>query len=159
MRDLLERITAHYPRVAQRCYEATAIWLAAEASRLEEGQSFRRSEDDILPGLAQAVRESGVDLTEMACRCGVDPVELRRKLALSRLGELMKPAEVWGLREQDLESKLQQAAREYSLDPEALLDEASRSSAVTPDTDAVFPLNPDFRFQVEYQFGKMLQSP
>jgi hypothetical protein len=140
MRDLLERITAHYPRLAQQCYEATAIWLAAEATRLEEGQSLRRSGDEILPGLAQAVRESGVNLTEMARECGVNPIELRRKLALSRLGELMKPAEVWGLCDRDLESKLHQAAREYSLDTEELLDEALRSSTITPDSGAVFPL-------------------
>jgi len=80
MTDLLERITAHYPRVAQRCYEAAAIWLATEATLLEEGQSLRRSGDEILPGLAQAVRESGVNLTEMARECGVDPIELRESL-------------------------------------------------------------------------------
>jgi len=53
----------------------------------------------------------------------------------------MRPAEVWGLSDQELESKLQQAAREYSVDTEELLDEASRSSAITPDTGAIFPLN------------------
>jgi hypothetical protein len=45
---------------------------------------------------------------------------LRRKLALSRCGELLRPGEVWSLTDQELESKLQQAAREYSLEMEQL---------------------------------------
>jgi hypothetical protein len=142
MRDLLERIEARYPRVAERCYEAVAMWLAEEASRLEEGQSLWRSKDDILPGLAQAVRESGVDLMEIACECGVDPIELRRKLALSRLGELLKPREISDLNDQELGTKLQQAAREYGLEIEELLNETSRSSALATEPGATLTVKP-----------------
>jgi hypothetical protein len=103
---------------------------------LGEGQTLRRSEDDILPGLAQAVREFEVDLGEMARESGVDPIELRRKLALSRFGELLNPGEIWSLTEQALDSKLQQAAREYSLDVDQLLDEISNPCAVASSTGA-----------------------
>ena len=92
---------------------------------LSEGQTLRRNENDILPGLAQAVREYGVDLAEMARECGVDPFELRTKLALSRFGELLEPGEISSLTDQALESKLQQAAREYNLEVDQLLDEIS----------------------------------
>jgi hypothetical protein len=134
MRSFLERIVVRYPCVARRCCEVAAIWVAQEAATLSEGQSLWRSEDDILPGLAQAVRESGVDLAEMARECGIDLIELRRKLALSRLGELLKPGEVWNLSDQALGSKLEQAAREYSLEVEQLLDELSHPCAVIPGT-------------------------
>ena len=134
MRSFLERIVVRYPCVARRCCEVAAIWVAEEAATLSEGQSLWRSEDDILPGLAQAVRESGVDLAEMARECGIDLIELRRKLALSRLGELLKPGEVWNLSDQALGSKLEQAAREYSLEVEQLLDELSHPCAVIPGT-------------------------
>ena len=107
MRSFLERIVVRYPCVARRCCEVAAIWVAEEAATLSEGQSLWRSEDDILPGLAQAVRESGVDLAKMARECGIDLIELRRKLALSRLGELLKPGEVWNLSDQALGSKLE----------------------------------------------------
>jgi hypothetical protein len=140
MRDLLERIVARYPRVAQRGCEAAAMWVAEEAAALKEGQTLWRSEDDILPGLAQAVRESGIDLAEIARECGVDPIEFRRKLALSRVGELIKPGEVWSLTDQELGPKLQQAAREYSLETDQLLNEISHSSAATSGTDAVLPV-------------------
>jgi hypothetical protein len=136
MRSFLERIVVRYPLVARRCCEVAAIWVAEEAARLDEGQTLWRSEDNILPGLAQAVRESGVDPAEMARECGIDPIELRRKLALSRFGELLKPGEVWSLTDQALDSKLQQAAREYSLEVEQLLDEISDPCAVTPSTGA-----------------------
>jgi hypothetical protein len=125
-----------YPSVARRCCELAAIWVADEAATLNEGQTLWRSEDDILPGLAQAVRESGVDLAEMARECGVDPIELGRKLALSRFGELLKAGEIWSLTDQALGSKLQQAAREYSLGVEQLLDEISHPCAVAPSTGA-----------------------
>src|SRR5437868_18504 len=136
MRSFLERILVRYPGVAQRCCEVAAIWVAEEAARLNEGQTLWRSEDDILPGLAQAVRESGVDPAAMARECGVDPIELRRKLALSRFGELLKPGEIWTLTDQALDSKLQQAAREYSLEVEQLLDEISHPCAIAPSTGA-----------------------
>jgi hypothetical protein len=131
---------AHYPRVAQRCCETAAMWVAEEAAALKEGQTLWRSEDDILPGLAQAVRESGIDLVEMARECSVDSIELRRKLALSRFGELLRPGELWSSTDQELESKLQQAAREYSLEMEQLLNELSRPSAGTPGTGSAFPV-------------------
>jgi hypothetical protein len=131
---------AHYPCVAQRCCEMAAMWVAEEASALKEGQTVWRSEDDILPGLAQAVRESGIDLAEMARECSVDPIELRRKLALSRFGELLRPGELWSSTDQELESKLQQAAREYSLEMEQLLNELSRPSAGTPGTGPALPV-------------------
>jgi hypothetical protein len=140
MTDLLERMMARYPRVARRCCEVAAMWLAEEAAALKEGQTLLRSEDDILPGLAQAVRDSGIDLAEMARECSVDPIELRRKLALSRFGELLRPGEVWSLTDQELESKLQQAAREYSLEMEQLLNESSRPSAGTPGTGPALPV-------------------
>jgi hypothetical protein len=136
MRNFLERIAVHYPGVARRCCEVAAIWVAGEAATLSEGQTLWRSEDDLLPGLGQAVREYGVDLAEMARECGLDPIELRRKLALSRLGELLKPGETWSLTDQELGSKLQQAACEYSLEVEQLLDEISNPCAVTPSTGA-----------------------
>ena len=136
MRSFLERIVVRYPGAARRCCEVAAIWVAGEAATLSEGQTLWRSEDDILPGLAQAVREYGVDLAEMARECGIDPIELRRKLALSHLGELLKPGEIWRLTDQALESKLQQAAREYGLEVEQLLDEISHPCAVTPSTGA-----------------------
>jgi hypothetical protein len=136
MRSFLERIVVRYPGVARRCCEVAAIWVAEEAATLSEGQSLWRSEDDILPGLAQAVRESGVDLAEMARECGVDRIELRRKLALSRFGELLKPGEVWSLSDQALGSKLEQAAREYSLEVEQLLEEISHPCAVTQSAGA-----------------------
>jgi transposase len=138
--ELMERIGARYPRVAQRCFEAAAIWLAEEAVRLKQGQSLQIDEQDILPGLAQAIRESGVDLTQMARECGVELIELRRKLALSRLGELLKPGEIWGLSDSELESKLQQAAAEYNLAIQELLDETSQSSAIDPRTVEAFAL-------------------
>jgi hypothetical protein len=141
MTVLLERIMVRYPRVAQRCCEAAAIWLAEEAAGLKTGDRLLRSEDHILPGLAQAVRESGVDLAEMARECGVGPVQLRRKLALGRVGELLKRGEVWGLSDQALRSKLQQAADEYSLEIEELLDETLCPSAVNPGVDAVLPVH------------------
>lgn len=103
---------------------------------LSEGQTLRRNENDILPGLAQAVREYGVDLAEMARECGVDPFELRRKLALSRFGELLKPGEIRSLTDQALESKLQQAAREYNLEVDQLLDEISDPCAVAASVGA-----------------------
>ena len=131
---------AHYPCVAQRCCEMAAMWVAEEAAALKEGQTLWRSEDDILPGLAQAVRESGIDLAEMARECSVDPIELRRKLALSRFGELLRPGEVCSSTDQELESKLQQAAREYSLEMEQLLNEISCPSAGTPGTGAALPV-------------------
>jgi hypothetical protein len=140
MRDLLERIAARYPCVVQRCCEVAAMWVADEAVALKEGQTLSRSEDDILPGLAQAVRESGVDLAEMARECSVEPIELRRKVALSRFGELLRPGEVWSSTDQELESKLQQAAREYSLEKEQLLNELSRPSAINPGTGAALPV-------------------
>src|SRR5690242_7354554 len=107
---------------------------------LGEGQTLWRSEDDLLPGLAQAVREYGVDLAEMARECGVDPTELRRKLALSRVGELLKPGEIWSLSDQALGSKLQQAAREYHLEVEQLLDDIADPCAVTPSVGATLTL-------------------
>ena len=125
-----------YPGVARRCCEVAAMWVAGEAATLCEGQTLRRNEDDILPGLAQAVREYGVDLAEMARECGIDPIDLRRKVALSRFGELLKTGEIWSLSDQALESKLQQAAREYSLEVEQLLDEISHPCALTPSTGA-----------------------
>jgi hypothetical protein len=136
MRSFLERIVVRYPRVARRCCEVAAIWTAGEAALLSEGQTLRRSEDDILPGLAQAVREYGVDLAEMARESGIDRIELQRKLALSRFGELLKPGEIWSLADQALESKLHQAAREYSLEVDQLFDEMSNPSAVAPSTEA-----------------------
>jgi transposase len=139
--ELMERMAARYPHVAHRCSEAAAIWLAEEAVRLKQGQSLRIGEQDILHGLAQAIRESGVDLTEMARECGVELIELRRKLALSRLGELLKPGEVWSLSDSELESKLQQAAAEYNLAIEELLDETSQSSAIEPGTVHAFALS------------------
>jgi hypothetical protein len=112
---------ARYPRVGQRCFELAARCLAEEVAGLEGGHSLLKSEDDMLPGLAQAVRESGADLAEMACLCGVDPIELRRKLALGRVSELLDPDEVG-----ELGSKLQQAAREFGLEIGELLDERRR---------------------------------
>ncbi len=97
MADLLERIMARYPRVGQRCFELEAISLAKKAAGLKEGDSLLKSEDDILPALAQAVHESDVDLADMARDCGFEPIELRRKLALGRVGELLKPGEISGL--------------------------------------------------------------
>ena len=136
MRSVLERIVVRYPRVVGRCCEVAAIWVAGEAAMLSEGQTLRRNENDILPGLAQAVREYGVDLAEMARECGVDPFELRRKLALSRFGELLKPGEIRSLTDQALESKLQQAAREYNLEVDQLLDEISDPCAVAASVGA-----------------------
>jgi hypothetical protein len=136
MRSFLERIAARYPGVARRCCEVAAIWVAREAATLSEGQTLWRSEEDLLPGLGQAVREYGVDPAEMARECGLDPIELRRKLALSRLGELLKPGETWSLTDQELGSKLQQAACEYSLEVEQLLEEISNPCAVAPSTGA-----------------------
>jgi hypothetical protein len=116
------------------------MWVAEEAAALKEGQTLSRSEDNILPGMAQAVRESGVDLAEMARECSVDPIELRRELALSRCGELLTPGEVWSSTDQELESKLQQAASEYSLEMDQLLDDISRPSAGTPGTGPALPV-------------------
>jgi hypothetical protein len=134
MRSFLERILVHYPGVTRRCSELAATWVAAEAATLGEGQTLRRSEDDILPGLAQAVREYGVDLAEMARECGIDPIDLRRKLALSRFGELLRPGETWRLTDHALEFKLQLAAQEYGLEVEQLLDEISHPCTETPST-------------------------
>jgi hypothetical protein len=136
MRSVLERIVVRYPRVVGRCCEMAAIWVAGEAAMLGEGQTLRRNENDILPGLAQAVREYGIDPAEMARECGVDPFELRRKLALSRFGELLKPGEIRSLTDQALESKLQQAAREYNLEVDQLLDEISDPCAVAASVGA-----------------------
>ena len=136
MRSVLERIVVRYPRVVGRCCEVAAIWVAGEAAMLGEGQTLRRNENDILPGLAQAVREYGIDPAEMARECGVDPFELRRKLALSRFGELLKPGEIRSLTDQALESKLQQAAREYNLEVDQLLDEISDPCAVAASVGA-----------------------
>jgi hypothetical protein len=72
MRSFLERMVVRYPGVARRCCEVAAIWVAEEAATLNEGQSLWRSEDYILPGLARAVRESGIELAEMAREYGVD---------------------------------------------------------------------------------------
>jgi hypothetical protein len=141
MRDLFDRIVARYPRVAQRCLEVAAIRLAEEVVRLKNGQSHWVGEEDILSGLAQAVRESGVDLSEMANGCGVELIELRRKLALSRLDELLKPGEVSELSDPVLESKLQQAAAEYNLGIEELLDETPRPSAINPCAVETFALS------------------
>jgi hypothetical protein len=140
MTDLLRRIMARYPCAAQRCCEVAAMRVAEEAAALKKGQTLSRSEDDILPSLAQAVRESGVDLTEMARECGVDPIELRRKLALGRVGELLEPGEVAGLSDQELGSTLQQAAREFSLEIGELLDELSCPSPVTPADSVALPM-------------------
>src|SRR5689334_12597 len=140
MRNFLERVVVRYPLVARRCCEIAALWVAGEAAMLGEGQTLWRSEDDLLPGLAQAVREYGVDLAEMARECGVDPTELRRKLALSRVGELLKPGEIWSLSDQALGSKLQQAAREYHLEVEQLLDDIADPCAVTPSVGATLTL-------------------
>jgi hypothetical protein len=96
------------------------------------GDSLFIGEDHIWPGLAQAVRESDVDLAEMARECGVDPMQLRRKLALGRVGELLERDEVWGLSDQELRSKLQQAAAEYRLEIAELVAETLCPSAVTP---------------------------
>jgi hypothetical protein len=136
MKTFLEHIVVRYPGVARRCCEVAAMWVAGEAATLCEGQTLRRNEDDILPGLAQAVREYGVDLAEMARECSIDPIDLRRKVALSRFGELLKTGEIWSLSDQALESKLQQAAREYSLEVEQLLDEISHPCALPPSTGA-----------------------
>jgi hypothetical protein len=140
MTDLLGRIMARYPRVGQRCFELAARCLAEEVAGLEGGHSLLKSEDDMLPGLAQAVRESGADLAEMACICGVDPIELRRKLALGRVHELPEPDEVGGLSDQELGSKLQQAAREFGLEIGELLDEVSCPSPVTPGASIALPM-------------------
>jgi len=140
MTDLLGRIMARYPRVGQRCFELAARCLAEEVAGLEGGHSLLKSEDDMLPGLAQAVRESGADLAEMACLCGVDPIELRRKLALGRVSELLDPDEVGGLSDQELGSKLQQAAREFGLEIGELLDEVSCPSPVTPGASVALPM-------------------
>ena len=86
MRSVLKRIVVRYPRVVGRCCEVAAIWVAGEAAMLSEGQTLRRNENDILPGLAQAVREYGVHLAEMARECGVNPsnAEKARAFALRR---------------------------------------------------------------------------
>jgi hypothetical protein len=140
MRELLERIVARYPGVAQRYCEIAAMCVAEEAATLKEGQTLWRSEDDILPGLAGSVRESGIDLAEIARECGVDPIDLRRKLALSRVGELLKPGEVWRLNDQELEAKLQQAAGEYSLGIDQLLNEISVPCALSAGTGTALPV-------------------
>jgi hypothetical protein len=129
MADLLERIMARYPRVGQRCFELEAISLAKKAVGLKEGDSLLKSEDDILPALAQAVHESDVDLADMARDCGFEPIELRRKLALGRVGELLEPGEISGLSDEELASRLQRAADEYSLETRELLDEILCPSA------------------------------
>ena len=61
---------------------------------------------------------------------------MRRKLALSRFGELLKPGEIRSLTDQALESKLQQAAREYNLKVDQLLDEISDPCAVAASVGA-----------------------
>jgi hypothetical protein len=131
---------ARYPRVGQRCFELAARCLTEEVGGLEGGHSLLKSEDDMLPGLAQAVRESGADLAEMACLCGVDPIELRRKLALGRVDELLEPDGVGGLSDQELGSKLQQAAREFGLEIGELLDEVSCPSPVAPGASVALPM-------------------
>lgn len=141
MRELFDRVRARYPRVAQRCLEVAAIRLAEEVVRLKNGQSHRVGEEDRLSGLAQALRESGLDLSEMANRCGVELIELQRKLALSRLSELLQPGEIWELSDPVLEAKLQQAAAEYSLGIEELLDEPPRPAAMNPCVVETFALN------------------
>ena len=123
-------------RAATQFQQCSGHSLAGEAATLCEGQTLRRNEDDILPGLAEAVREYGIDLAEMARECSIDPIDLRRKVALSRFGELLKTGEIWSLSDQALESKLQQAAREYSLEVEQLLDEISHPCALPPSTGA-----------------------
>jgi hypothetical protein len=136
MADLLERIMARYPRVGQRYVELEAICLAEKAAGLKEGDSLLKSEDDILPALAQAVRESNVDLADMARECGFEPIELRRKLALGRVNELLKP----GLSDEELASRLQQTAEEYSLETRELSDEILCSSVTTSGTSAASPV-------------------
>jgi hypothetical protein len=117
------------------------MWLAEEVAGLNEGESFWRSEGHILPGLAQAVRESGIDPAKMACKCDLLLVELRKKLALSRVGGLLGPGEVWASSDQQLKSTLEQAAREYGLDVDELLDATCRPPVADPGTGAVFSVD------------------
>ena len=140
MADLLERIMTRYPRVGQRCFELEAISLAKKAAGLKEGDSLLKSEDDILPALAQAVHESDVDLADMARDCGFEPMELQRKLALGRVGELLEPGEISGLSDEELASRLQRAADEYSLETGELLDEILGSSATIARASAAPPV-------------------
>jgi hypothetical protein len=140
MTDLLERIMARYPRVGQRCFELEAMSLAKKAAGLKEGDSLLKSEDDILPALAQAVHESDVDLVDMARDCGFEPIELRRKLALGLVGELLEPGEISGLSDEELALRLQWAADEYSLETGELLDEILGSSATIARASAASPV-------------------
>jgi septal ring-binding cell division protein DamX len=107
---------------------------------LKVGQSLWKSDDDILPGLAQSVRDCGIDLAEMASNCGVHPTELRRMLALSRVGEQLRPGELWRLSDQELISRLQHAAREYDIQPDELLKDTSPIFAASLGVDANLPL-------------------
>jgi len=77
----------------------------------------------------------------LANECGIELIELRRKLALSRLDELLKPGEVSDLSDSVLESKLQHAAAEYNLGVGELLDATPRSSAIDPCAVETFALN------------------
>jgi hypothetical protein len=140
MADLLERIMARYPRVGQRYVELEAKCLAEKAAGLKEGDSLLKGEDDLLPALAQAVRESDVDLADMARECGFEPIELQRKLARGRVDELLKPGEITGLSDEELASRLQQAAEEYSLETRELLDEIHCPSVTTSRTSAAPPV-------------------
>ena len=140
MADLLERIMARYPRVGQRCFELEAISLAKKAAGLQKGDTLLKSEDDILPALAQAVHESDVDLADMARDCGFEPIELRRKLALGRVGDLLEPGEISGLSDEELASRLQRAADEYSLETRELLDEILCPSATIARASAAPPV-------------------
>jgi len=102
MQELLDHIAARFPEVAMGCREFAARWLADEAALLEPNHVLVRSRDDILPGLARAIRARDVELSEVARRCGLEARDLRVTVALSRLGELLNPGDIANLSDQEL---------------------------------------------------------
>jgi len=129
MQELLDHIAARFPEVAMGCREFAARWLADEAALLEPNHVLVRSRDDILPGLARAIRARDVELSELARRCGLEARDLRVTVALSRLGELLNPGDIANLSDQELDSKLRQAAREFGLHADELLQEIGNPSS------------------------------
>jgi len=130
MQELLDHIAARFPEVAMGCREFAARWLADEAALLEPNHVLVRSRDDILPGLARAIRARDVELSEVARRCGLEARDLRVTVALSRLGELLNPGDIANLSDQELDSKLRQAAREFGLHADELLQEIGNPPSV-----------------------------
>lgn len=130
MKEILDHIGLRFPSLAKRWRDFAARWLAQEAALLEPNRALVRNADDILPGLAQAMRACHLGLNELAQGCGLNPHDLRVIVALSRLGELLKAGEITNLPDHELDSRLREAAGEYGLQVNELLAEICNPSIV-----------------------------